>query len=179
MKSLESKRLRYRLTNENDVQNIFELDGDPEVMKYINGGIPDTLEEVKAKFEKYKHRIMDNSRQFGCWMADLKSTGENIGWFILKPISDEIPGIEVGYRLKKRFWGNGYATEGACEMIRHGFDDLGLNEIVAIVDPAHNASRHVLEKCGLTFKDMRMHENFEVCYYVLPINEYEHSRSNP
>ena len=172
MKLLETERMHLRLTEMSDIKNMFELDSDSKVMKYINGGVPRTLHEIQSNFEKYKDRILDREKDFGCWMADLKETGENIGWFILKPIGDQIPGIEVGYRLKQRFWGKGYATEGSKEMLKHGFDDLKLDNIVAIVEPEHKASRHVLEKSGLKYMKMVDYNEKKICYYKITENEY-------
>ena len=176
MRILETERLHLRLTEMSDIQNMYELDSDPDVMKYINGGIPRTMEEIQANFTKFKDRILDHDRDYGCWMADLKENNENIGWFILKPIGDEVPGIEVGYRLKKKYWGKGLATEGSLEMIRHGFDDLGLHEIVAIVEPEHRASRHVLEKCGLVYQKLVDYQEKELCYYKIKEDAYRDSQ---
>jgi ribosomal-protein-alanine N-acetyltransferase len=60
------------------------------------------------------------------------------------------PEIEVGYRFLKDHRGRGYATEAAAASIAFGFDELGLDRIVAVALPENTASRRVLEKCGLT-----------------------------
>ena len=178
MIKLETERLILRCRDLSDVQNMFELDSDPEVMRYINGGIPRTLKEIEANFVKFEKQIMDHENDFGCWMADLKDSGRNIGWFILKPIGDEIPGIEVGYRLKREFWGKGYATEGAREMIKYGFETVQLEEIVAITDPENLASQNVLEKCGLTYDRMEKHQDFPVKYFRILKDQYEDQNSH-
>jgi len=57
--------------------------------------------------------------------------------------------VEVGYRLLHNAWGQGFATEGATELIRYGFDDLGLNKIIGVTHPGNRASQRVLMKVGL------------------------------
>ena len=61
------------------------------------------------------------------------------------------PCVEVGWRLPFEHWGHGYATEAATAAIRFGFDELGLDQVVAVTMPTNEASRRVMEKCGLTF----------------------------
>ena len=85
---------------------------------------------------------------FGMCAVDLRSTGETIGAAGLQHLEGG-PEIEVGYRFLKALWGQGYATESARVSIAHGFDELGLDRIVAVALETNIASRRVLEKCGL------------------------------
>src|SRR4029077_12564650 len=84
----------------------------------------------------------------GNWRAQRRDTGKFIGWFSLKYIPDTVE-IEVGYRLSPEAWGQGYATEGARELVRYGFDELGLERIIGITHPDNAASQRVLMKCGM------------------------------
>jgi RimJ/RimL family protein N-acetyltransferase len=77
-----------------------------------------------------------------------RDTGRYIGWFTLKYIPDTVE-VEVGYRLLRNAWGRGFATEGARELVRYGFDDLGLHRIVGLTHRDNAASQRVLQKAGL------------------------------
>jgi len=74
--------------------------------------------------------------------------------------------IEVGYHLARAFWGRGYATEAARACVRFGFEQLNLERIVAVVQPANVASRRVLEKCGLTYTGMGYYYKAECKVYA-------------
>jgi RimJ/RimL family protein N-acetyltransferase len=118
-------------------------------MKYLSNGIPSTPEHI----DKVLKRVIERDAQLktmGTYIAELKTTGEFIGWFSLKPL----PGtseIEVGYRLLKKHWGFGYATEGAKMLIDYGFKTLGLKKIIAITHPLNKGSQNVLKKSGLKY----------------------------
>lgn len=152
MISLKTQRLILRPFLETDLQNLIELDTDPEVMRYIGSGHVSTLEEVKQVLPKILKR-QEGWDLYGTWMADLIS-GENIGWFTLKPIVGLNNDFEIGYRLKRKFWGQGFATEGSLCLVQHGFEVLKLKKIVAVTDPGNQASQHVLKKCGLIYKGL-------------------------
>jgi len=64
--------------------------------------------------------------------------------------SDDVTNVELGYRLRRSEWNQGYATEGSRALISAGFTDLGVERVFALTMAANSASRHVMEKCGLT-----------------------------
>lgn len=97
------------------------------------------LSRIIARYEEWK--------VYGIWAAFLKENDEFIGWFALKPLP-KTGEIEVGYRLLPQHWGKGYATEGTSALLKHGFDDLSLECVVAIAQLENKASRRVLEKAG-------------------------------
>lgn len=145
----ETQRLRYRPFTSSDFGNILELDSDPEVMKYINGGKPTTTAEVEATLKRVSARYLEFPGM-GSYITELKSTGDFIGWHSLKPL----PGtneIEVGYRLLKRHWGKGYATEGARFFVQRGLKELNLPRVVAITAIENTASQSVLTKSGFSY----------------------------
>jgi len=127
---------------------LYELDSDPRVMRYIGSGRLSTRNEIDAVMKRLPHAYALYPG-LGTWRATRRDTGDFVGWFALK----YIPGtadVEVGYRLRHGAWGRGYATEGARELVRYGFDDLGLQRIVGVTHPANVASQRVLLKIGLT-----------------------------
>lgn len=150
---LETERLVLRRFTEADVGNLFDLDGDPEVMRFLTGGKStprDVIEnETLPRFLAYYER----SERFGFWAAIEKSAGAFLGWFAFHPPegggSDE---VELGYRLEKSSWGKGYATEGSRALIRKGFTELGVQRVVAKTMAVNTASRRVMERTGLTLE---------------------------
>ena len=127
---------------------LYELDADPRVMRYIGTGRASTREQVDAVMRRLP-RAYTLYPGLGTWRATRRDNGDFIGWFALK----YVPGtaeVEVGYRLRYGAWGHGYATEGARELVRYGFDDLGLYRIVGVTHPENFASQQVLLKAGLS-----------------------------
>jgi RimJ/RimL family protein N-acetyltransferase len=147
---LETDRLLLRRFTEADVDNLVELDSDPEVMRFINGGRPTPREEVDNDLLPAYLAYYQRSAGYGFWAAIEKSTGEFLGWFHFRPP----PGggrddVELGYRLRRSAWGKGYATEGSRALIRKGFTELGVQRVFAETMAVNAASRRVMEKAGL------------------------------
>jgi RimJ/RimL family protein N-acetyltransferase len=148
---LETERLLLRRFTMADADTLFDLDSDPEVMRYLNGGTPtprDLIEsEILPRFLSYYERYIG----FGYWAAIEKSTGEFLGWFSFRPSEEGSPDeVALGYRLRKAAWGKGYATEASRALIRKGFTELGVQRVVAETYGENIASRRVMEKSGLT-----------------------------
>ena len=147
---LETERLVLRRFTEADVDNLFDLDRDPDVMRFLNGGKPTPREviqnEILPRFLRYYERFAG----YGYWAAIEKSTGDFLGWFHFRPAEGSSPDeVEIGYRLRKSAWGKGYATEGARALIRKGFAELGVQRVIAETMAVNIASRRVMEKAGL------------------------------
>lgn len=149
----ESERLTYRDFGADDFPLLRALDTDPEVMEHVSGGVPQPEVAIQASLARILAR-QSEWRDFGFWVAERRASGEPVGWFALKPLpgTDE---IEVGYRLLRRHWNQGYATEGAARLVAYGLDELGLGRVVGIVNVGNLASRRVLEKAGLVRVDDR------------------------
>jgi RimJ/RimL family protein N-acetyltransferase len=133
-----------------DADDLVNLDADPDVMRYITGGVPTSRDEIETEvlpaFLDYYQRYAG----FGFWAAMEKATGEFLGWFHFRPGPDAAPGeVELGYRLRKSAWGKGYATEGSRALIRKGFTEFGVQRVVAEAMAINAASRRVMEKAGL------------------------------
>jgi ribosomal-protein-alanine N-acetyltransferase len=144
---LETLRLDLREFVAADRSDIVPLHTDPRVMKYIGDGRVSTQEEISATIGRVQraYRLYPG---LGNWRASRRDTGAYIGWFSLKYVPDTVE-IEVGYRLLPGAWGQGFATEGATELVNYGFDDLGLQRIIGITHPDNAASQRVLQKAGL------------------------------
>ncbi len=148
---LETERLVLRRFTEADVDNLFDLDSDPEVMRFLNGGVPTPRDVIERDILPRFLRSDEGAGGFGYWAAIEKATGDFLGWFSFRPRDGADPGeVELGYRLRKSAWGRGYATEGARALIRKGFAELGVRRVVATTYQDNLASRRVMEKAGLT-----------------------------
>ena len=144
---LETLRLELRDFVAGDFDDLYRLDSDPRVMKYIANGKPasrDAVAQRLGRFIRYPALYPD----LGVWRAARRDTGAFIGWFCFS-YAARSPDIEVGYRLLPEAWGRGYATEGARALVDYGFDDLRLHRIIGVTHPRNKASQRVLIKAGL------------------------------
>jgi len=147
---LETERLTLRRFTEADVDNLVALDGDPEVMRFINGGVPTPRDVIQARVLPWFMSFYGQGDGLGFWAAIEKASGDFIGWFALHPEEGRDPDeLALGYRLRKRYWRTGYGTEGARALIDKAFRDLGARRVFACTYSENLASRGVMEKCGM------------------------------
>lgn len=167
---LETERLVLRRFNEDDVDNLFLLDNDPEVMRLTRGGKPTDqkierniiINEIIVKLLDY-YRIYEN---YGFWAVIRKQDDIFIGWFHFRPMPDNTEEIDLGYRFVRSAWGNGYATEGSCALIEKGFNELTIKKVSARALPQNKASIRVMEKAGMSFeKRIRDSSGIEMVQY--------------
>jgi RimJ/RimL family protein N-acetyltransferase len=147
---VETGRLVLREFTPSDVDRLAGLDADPDVMRFITGGLATPREEIKVDVLPGFMAWYRRPGGYGCWAAEQKPAGDFLGWFRFHPRREGPPGeIVLGYRLRKAAWGRGFATEGSRALIRKGFTELGARRVVAQTMVVHLASRRVLEKAGL------------------------------
>jgi RimJ/RimL family protein N-acetyltransferase len=147
---LETQRLVLRLFTEADADELVSLDADPDVMRFVTGGVPTSRDQIEKEVLPGFLRYYQRYEGFGFWVAVEKATGEFLGWFHFRPAPDAVPGeADLGYRLRKAAWGKGYATEGSRALIAKGFTEFGVQRVVAQAMAVNTASRRVMEKAGL------------------------------
>jgi RimJ/RimL family protein N-acetyltransferase len=148
---LETERMVLRRFVASDVDYLVELDSDPEVMRFITGGIATPREVIQNDILPAFLRSYDPVSGLGVFAASEKASGEFLGWFGFRAKDGNCPDeIELGYRLHRAIWGQGYATEGARALIRKGLTELGVQRVIATTYQDNLASRRVMEKAGLT-----------------------------
>jgi len=148
---LETERLVLRRLTEADLDNLCDLDSDPDVMRFINGGTPTSRDAIQNDFLPRFLHYYERFDGYGFWAAIEKSTGDFLGWFHFRPPEGSSPDeVELGYRLRKSAWGKGYGTEGSRALIRKGFTELGVRRVFATTYQDNLGSRRVMEKAGLT-----------------------------
>ncbi|WP_245854340.1 GNAT family N-acetyltransferase [Micromonospora wenchangensis] len=147
---LTTARLRLRRFTGDDVPRLVELDGDPEVMRFLTGGRPTPPATVR---DEQLPRILDGYDRYpglGRWAAEDTVDGAFLGWFALDP-SDGGTGPELGYRLRRPAWGRGLATEGARALVDHAFTIPDVRRVWAQTMAVNVRSRAVLAKAGLRY----------------------------
>jgi|SRR5689334_17424575 len=161
---IETDRLLLRKFTGDDAPLLYELNLDPDVIRYTHDPIADIehAKKILAEVILPQYNLYDHGR----WAVHLKPDFEFIGWCGLKYLSDTNE-VDLGYRFMKKFWGYGYAKEAAVACLEYGFTRLKLDRIVGRALPANLGSIKVLEKCGMEFlKEEVMHGYLHKTYQV-------------
>ena len=149
---LRTERLVLRRFTADDLDAVEALDADPEVMRYINGGQPTPREELRDDHLPSWLAYYERGDAWGFWTATDRVSGAFLGWFHLRPGSQDPPDEpELGYRLLRKAWGAGLATEGSLGLIDKAFAELGARRVYATTMAVNTGSRRVMEKAGMRF----------------------------
>jgi RimJ/RimL family protein N-acetyltransferase len=160
---LQTPRLILRQFTLDDAPLLQELNGDPEVVKYVHEPVMDSVEKAT---QVLKNIILPQYHLYnmGRWAVHLKDNNEFIGWCGLKTIGNV---IDLGYRFHQRNWGKGYATESAKHVVEYGFKVLHIPVITGHAHIENTASQKVLEKTGLQFIKEEVIDNCPVKTYTI------------
>jgi RimJ/RimL family protein N-acetyltransferase len=124
------------------------MNADPRVMEFY----PAMLDQAASDAMAGRIESAIAERGWGLWAAELRATGEFIGYIGLSVPPVKLPFspcVEIGWRLAPGFWGKGLATEGARGALRVGFAMLALDEIVSFTALINQRSRAVMERLGM------------------------------
>lgn len=143
---LETERLFLREFILEDAQSMFDLNSDPEVIKYTGDPPFESVEQAKAFIQNYCDYKKNG---FGRWAMISKAENEFIGWCGLKLNEEKF--IDLGFRVFRKHWNKGYASEAAKACLAYGFQTLGFDEIIGRVLSENKASIKVLEKLGMQY----------------------------
>jgi RimJ/RimL family protein N-acetyltransferase len=153
-KALETPRLRLRDWRAADAEAAFVIDGDAEVVRFLcRAPVPDVDTEGPFLAERIERNQLWAPRGLGSWALVERATGDVVGNVLLKPLPPTSDEIEVGWHLARRVWGRGYASEAARALLRYGFEELALDEILAVVAPANARSAAVARRIGMSWRD--------------------------
>jgi ribosomal-protein-alanine N-acetyltransferase len=146
---LTTERLVLRPWRDADRPPFAALNADPAVMEHF----PGTLE--RAESDAFADGIMRHFERhgFGLWAVEVPGEAPFVGFVGLSvPRFDAhfTPAVEIGWRLRRASWDRGYATEAAAAALEHGFDVVGLAEVVSFTAPENVRSRRVMERLGMT-----------------------------
>lgn len=161
-----TERLRLRPWNAGDADALADIFAQPPVWYY-----PFCRGLSREESDRFLRHQFDHwaTHGFGSWAAELEAEKVLIGYIGLAVptwLPEVLPAVEVGWRLDPRHWGKGLATEGGRASLRHGFEELGLDRIISILQPENTASARVAHKLGMrhhsSVKDRQRGTHLEV-----------------
>lgn len=143
MTVLRTPNLLLRPCSSDDRDDFINLERDPDVMRFLNGG-PVDHEAIDTRNMTF---LMPRGEESFVWTARRETSGKFVGWFCLYPVDRRV--AEVGYRLRSEDWGQGFATEGARALVAWAFSFAGYSKVVASTLAINYGSRRVMEKIGM------------------------------
>ena len=170
---LHSSRLSYRAILDSDLDDMYLLDSDPDVHIYL-GNNPVTSKKQSADIiANIRNQYKENG--FGRWAIIEKESNAFIGWSGLKlekGLRPEFSYYDIGYRLIKKYWGKGYATEAALTSLKYGFQEMKLDQICGAADVNNHASNHILAKIGMIQKEPFVFQGVKCNWYELTKDQW-------
>lgn len=153
-----TERLRLTLLSEADKELLFELDQDPDVMRYINGGKVTTWEDIEKIFVPRLNAYRNPQKGWGLWAAHTLDGNHYLGWVLVRPLhffdettETELHNLEIGWRFKQSAWGKGYGTEAAkavCDAVSAPDE---VTKICALAEKENVGSTRIMEKLGMRY----------------------------
>lgn len=174
MNIVPSARLSYKFMTKQDGKLLFDLDQDPEVMRFINGGKPSSMDTINNVFIPRMESYADQQKGWGLWQVNITESDEYIGWILVRPMnffsdSPEFTNLELGWRFFQSSWGKGYASEAALHIKNALAKNKALTHFSAIAEEDNLGSIAVMKKIGMSFVKRYLHKDplFEsqVVYY--------------
>ncbi|OWQ92077.1 N-acetyltransferase [Roseateles aquatilis] len=170
MTTLLTPRLRLVPMADTHLQGLFEMNREPEVMRYITGK-PDTIEDTQAMIDRVKARWAEWG--YSWWTFFERDTGQIVGAGCVQHLGrDQALPHELGWRLRPDRWSRGYASEAARRMAAFAFDDLRAPQLVAFCDQENAGSSHVMEKLGMRFRGIEHWYDFDGAVYGMTVDEW-------
>ncbi|MGP4070339.1 GNAT family N-acetyltransferase [Halobacillus sp. B29] len=158
LETFETERLILRERTMKDLEDCLRMDCEEEVVKYIPE-VRELLNSPKSNPDKHIEFVKNRMETtypngLGYWTIESKvNNGEFIGWILLIPIDNIGPEVEIGWRLKRDYWGAGYATEAGNTILTYAFDTVDLENVVADIHPSNRGSIRVAEKLGFSVEE--------------------------
>jgi len=146
--AFDTKRLRLRQWKDSDRAPYAAMNADPRVMEFFAS--PQSREQSDASIDAWSTAIAAGG--FANWAVERRDTGEFIGFVGLsvpRRALPFMPCVEIGWRLAAAHWGHGFASEGAQQVLKIGFERFALDEIVSFTSLVNRRSRAVMERIGM------------------------------
>ncbi|MCU0423620.1 MAG: GNAT family N-acetyltransferase [Bacteroidia bacterium] len=171
----ETDRFILREILPSDVDGLFELDSDPEVHRYLGNKPVTKREQIVEVISFIRKQYHDNG--IGRWAIISKTTNDFIGWAGLKFVTDLTNNkqnyYDLGYRIKRKYWGQGIATEAAVLSLHYAFNILTLEEVYAAASTENIASNKILKKIGMNLIETFYYDIVECNWYKIHKSDYE------
>ncbi len=144
-----TSRLVLRPADRGDLDDLVRLDADPEVMRYVSGGIPTPRDVIENWILPRAHDYL-RAGSGGLWSVVDRVDGRFVGWLSLRtPRHSSCSELELSYRLRREWWGLGMASEAATALVDMSFREHAAQRLFASTTVANVASRRVMEKIGM------------------------------
>ncbi|WP_141631384.1 GNAT family N-acetyltransferase [Mobilicoccus pelagius] len=147
---IETMRLTLRRWREDDVAPMSEIDADPEVMRWIGDGSVRDLAQTREDVARWERGWDEHG--FGLFAVEERASGDLLGFTGLSVprfLPEILPAVEIGWRLARRSWGQGLATEAARAVLSFAFEDRGLDRVVSVAHVENEASLRVMRRIGM------------------------------
>jgi len=175
----DSARLTFRLMGPEDAQALWQIDQDPAVMKYLNGGTPTSIELINSTAIPRMERYRNDTKGWGIWQVLDKETNEYVGWVLVRPMafftdSPNFKDLELGWRFFQKSWGKGYATEAAIAIKDAVVTNSDITHVSALAVADNLGSIGVMKKMGMGFVRAYLHKDpigdFDAVHYQMSVN---------
>lgn len=160
-----TERLSFALLSEQDAQLLFEVDQDEEVMRYLSGGKLTTMQAITDTFLPRMAQYRSPAQGFGIWQVRRLQDNAYLGWVLIRPMgfntaTPSPDDVELGWRFKRQYWGQGYASEAARAVADAVLANNGKVQFLsAITVPDNAGSIGVMRKLGMQFVKRFMHRD--------------------
>ncbi|MFT5777938.1 MAG: ribosomal-protein-alanine N-acetyltransferase [Crocinitomicaceae bacterium] len=164
---LETARFYLRQITMDDCEELFRMESTPEVNRYTGESLATSLSELKEKIRRTSqsdYRV----HGYGRWAVIGKETDAFLGWAGLKYLP-EFEQVDLGYRFFPEYWGKGVGTETSISILKYGFENLGIERVIAVAHQENKASIRIMEKVGMKFDKLAPYEpgSEDVVWYSL------------
>ena len=159
MEILRTKRTILRKFQLSDFEPLLAMMTDAEVMQLTGFKNPQSAERIQELLHKW---INEDCGDLGVWAAEEISSGQFVGWFMLKDTGFKDP--EIGFMIPRYLWGNGYASELSSKIIDLALSDFNKTRVIASTSVDNLPSIKVLEKIGMV-RSEQIHENKNIIYF--------------
>ena len=174
----ETERFILREILPSDLEGMFEMDSDPEVHQYLGNKPVREKRQIVDVINFVRQQYADHG--IGRWAIVDKKSGEFLGWsglkFVTEPTNKHQNYYDLGYRLLRKYWGRGIATETAKASLGYAFNVLKVEEVFAAANCENTSSNRILQKIGMTFIETFYYEDILCNWYRMGKVDYEGAR---
>lgn len=176
MTEIQTPRLLLRRWNDDDLAPMAEINADPEVMRWIADGSVRDPGQTAQSIELWEEEWDEEG--FGLFAVELLASGELIGFTGLSVprfLPEVLPAVEIGWRLGRQYWGQGYASEAAHAALEFALQDRGLDRVVSISTVGNDASENVMRKLGMVLERETVHPRYgrRLHVHAIDLTEYQ------
>ena len=167
--SIVTSRLTLRPWKEEDAEPLYQILAVKNMLKYFPNTDPRSLDQVERMISFRLAHWEEHG--FGLWAVEPRGGNELLGWNGLQFLP-ETGEVEVAYLISKPYWGKGLTTEGARAALQYGFEQIGLDRIIALAHPDNKASQCVMQKLGMSFVDRAQYFGMDLYRYMIKSSSF-------